>query len=159
MRSTEDPILNDLAALPEVPRDAAAAEVLRRRAQLVLAGEASAPSPLLARLSFAWSAAVLPALLLGFGSAYAWASPLHELNCEIIWPLALDELTPDNANLTSDVETEVNSYLELDTPEYAGAIKDAWLVEKLLAMGGIRLAATLNYLFTTQDAAPLYLGN
>ena len=57
MRSTEDPILNDLAALPEVPRDAAAAEALRRRARLVLIGEASVPNPLFVRLSFAWSAA------------------------------------------------------------------------------------------------------
>ncbi|KAH8116171.1 phospholipase C/P1 nuclease [Phellopilus nigrolimitatus] len=67
---------------------------------------------------------------------YAWAEPLHALNCEIIWPPALDELVSIN-----------NTYLELDTPEYAGRIKDQWLVEQLLAMGGIRLAATLNYLF------------
>ncbi|THH07556.1 hypothetical protein EW145_g3298 [Phellinidium pouzarii] len=73
---------------------------------------------------------------------YSWAAPMHALNCDIIWPPALDELT--------------NTYLELDTPEYAGRIKDDWLVEQLLAMGGIRLAATLNYLFAADGAGPLY---
>ena len=90
----------------------------------------------------------------GIVCPYAWAAPMHELNCEIIWPLALDE------NYTSTVDS-TNSYLELDTPEYVGAIKDAWLVEKLLAMGGIRLAATLNYLFALEgdDVGPLYFAD
>ena len=73
MSSTEDPILKRLADLPEVPLDAAAAaaaEDVRRRARLVLIGEAPAPSPLLAHLSFAWSAAILPAVLLGSGAVY-----------------------------------------------------------------------------------------
>ncbi|KAG8895452.1 hypothetical protein FRB99_000595 [Tulasnella sp. 403] len=38
-------------------------------------------------------------------------------------------------------------YLELDTPQYAGKIKDQKILEKLLAMGGVRLAAVLNELF------------
>ncbi|KAI5117757.1 hypothetical protein M0805_000601 [Coniferiporia weirii] len=77
---------------------------------------------------------------------YAWAAPMHKLNCDIIWPPALDELAQ-------------NAYLELDTPEYAGRIKDEWLVEQLLAMGGIRLAATLNYLFASDNVNPLYRVN
>ena len=47
-----------------------------------------------------------------------------------------------------------NHYLELDTPEYSGAIAKAWVVEKLLAQGGIRLAAVLNEIF-----APLIEGS
>jgi hypothetical protein len=43
--------------------------------------------------------------------------------------------------------------LELDTPEYAGAIEQRMLLEKLLAQGGIRLAGLLNYLFADQGAA------
>ncbi|AKT42579.1 hypothetical protein [Chondromyces crocatus] len=74
MRSSEDSILNDLAELPEVPCDAGAADALRRRARLVLTGEARASRPVLSRLSFAWSAAVLPAVLLGSGTAYVWSA-------------------------------------------------------------------------------------
>lgn len=40
---------------------------------------------------------------------------------------------------------------ELDTPEYAGRIRSEWLVERLLAMGGIRLAGLLNGLFLNPD--------
>lgn len=79
---------------------------------------------------------------------YAWAAPMHQLNCDIIWPPALDALAylPDDG---------FNSYLELDTPEYAGRIEKEFLMEKLLAMGGIRLAAILNYLFAV-ETNPLY---
>lgn len=91
---------------------------------------------------------------------YAWSAPLHALNCEIIWPLELDVLPSNTSDSDADLTT-TDTYLELDTPEYAGAIKDAWLVEKLLAMGGIRLAAVLNYLFVTEGESmvPLYLAN
>ena len=100
---------------------------------------------------------------------YAWSAPLHSLNCEIIWPLELDELQPNSSstNIESTLSSETGheigpnaySYLELDTPEYAGAIKERWLVEKLLAMGGIRLAAILNYLFAVEgeSTGPLRL--
>ena len=40
---------------------------------------------------------------------------------------------------------------ELDTPEYAGRIRSEWLVERLLAMGGIRLAGLLNGLFLSPE--------
>lgn len=81
----------------------------------------------------------------------AWAEPMHQLNCDIIWPAELDD-----PNYQALIATR--GYLELDTPKYAGRIKDEWLVEELLAMGGIRLAATLNYLFAREDASvnPLY---
>jgi len=42
-------------------------------------------------------------------------------------------------------------YLELDTPEYGGKISREWVVEKLFAMAGIRLAAVLNYLFAVEQ--------
>lgn len=46
-------------------------------------------------------------------------------------------------------------YLELDTPEYSGKIRDEWVVEKLLAQGGIRLAGVLNYLFADEGAGDI----
>ena len=79
-----------------------------------------------------------------FVCPYAWAKPMHQLNCEIIWPLELDD-------------PEREGYLELDTPEYSGKIREEWVLERQLAMGGIRLAAILNYLFAG-DEAPLYRG-
>jgi hypothetical protein len=90
---------------------------------------------------------------------YAWARPIHALNCELVWPKALDEPPYRQDDLSSsipmdtDTETDTDTdekrplYLELDTPEYAGVIKNGWIVEKLFAMAGVRLAAVLNYLF------------
>lgn len=72
---------------------------------------------------------------------YAWAAPLHELNCDLIWPAALDD----------PQFWAQNEYYELDTPEYMGRIRDEWVIQKLLAMGGIRLAAVLNYLYADYD--------
>ncbi|KAF8581284.1 phospholipase C/P1 nuclease [Ramaria rubella] len=64
---------------------------------------------------------------------YAWAKPLHALNCEIVWPPSMDR---DN-----------HPAIELDTPEYAGRIEKERLVGRLLAMAGIRTAAVLNSIF------------
>ncbi|KAJ7587048.1 phospholipase C/P1 nuclease domain-containing protein [Mycena floridula] len=72
---------------------------------------------------------------------YAWAQPIHALNCEIVWPKALDEPPYSHGQLAA------GPYLELDTPEYAGVIHDEWIIEKLMAQAGIRLAGTLNWLF------------
>ncbi|KAH7918662.1 phospholipase C/P1 nuclease [Leucogyrophana mollusca] len=109
---------------------------------------------------------------------YHWAAPIHALNCEIVWPPALDE--PPYTHIASDdSEAHVcghededleslplnleslsqNSgrggkrprYVELDTPEYAGVIRDEWIVEKLLTQAGIRLAAVLNWLFVEPE--------
>jgi hypothetical protein len=104
---------------------------------------------------------------------YYWATPIHALNCEIVWPKALDEppyskTRLDGASARSshhecaDPAEELaqmdkagrfvagpvgGPYLELDTPEYSGVISKQWIVEKLLAQAGIRLAGVLNYLF------------
>jgi hypothetical protein len=104
---------------------------------------------------------------------YHWAQPIHALNCEIVWPKALDEPPYNNTRLDGASSehshhefvspaaelAQVDSagrfvagpvggpYLELDTPEYSGVISKQWIVEKLLAQAGIRLAGVLNYLF------------
>lgn len=67
-----------------------------------------------------------------------WAHPIHELVCEWIWPKQLDEPPYNKPN---------GPLLQLDTKEYAGKISQEWVVEKLLAMGGLRLAAILNLIF------------
>jgi hypothetical protein len=103
---------------------------------------------------------------------FHWSKPIHQLNCDIIWPQALDE--PPYKHISRVYAAEDNEhhgcghdseffeeeedltdprlvYLELDTPEYAGKIKDQMIIEKLLAQGGIRLAAVLNSLFADVD--------
>ncbi len=73
MSTPDDPLLKSLSDLPAVPIDEAAAEALRRRARLALVEEAAGPfSP--ARLSRAWSDAVLPLVLAASGAAHAWLS-------------------------------------------------------------------------------------
>ena len=44
-------------------------------------------------------------------------------------------------------------YLEPDTPEHAGVVKDGMIVEKLLTQAGIRLSVGLNYLFADSEEA------
>ncbi|KAF9003394.1 S1/P1 nuclease [Cyathus striatus] len=108
---------------------------------------------------------------------YHWSQPLHKLNCEIVWPKAIDEPPYSHARLDgydhhdhehyATAEEEIAQLdhaagkrpphpplLELDTPEYAGKIAKDKLVEKLLAQGGIRLAGLLNWLFA-QDGEGL----
>ena len=106
---------------------------------------------------------------------YAWAKPINMLNCDFIFPKALDlppynHLTlhpeiqlPGAADLSpkSEVDSEdryradskggSGPYLELDTPEYAGKVRSELVVEKLIAQGGIRLAGVLNWLFADLD--------
>ncbi|KAG5640059.1 hypothetical protein DXG03_001393 [Asterophora parasitica] len=98
---------------------------------------------------------------------YHWAQPIHELNCDVVWPRELDQPPYKNVSLSKvarygredddchhddhDDEHDLDiagggPYLQLDTPEYAGAIKERLVVEKLLAQAGIRLAAVLNWL-------------
>lgn len=76
---------------------------------------------------------------------YFWAKPIHDLNCAIVWPPAMD--------------SDSHPPIELDTPEYAGQIERERLVGKLLAMGGIRTAATLNIIFgdPAESEGPLNL--
>src|SRR5262249_43039498 len=97
---------------------------------------------------------------------YHWAKPIHQLNCDIVWPKELDEppysqrqsVSPEeNCHFpeleaeSDDLESQARIYLELDTPEYSGLIADEWIIEKLLAMAGVRLAGILNYLFADDD--------
>ncbi|QRV96259.1 S1/P1 nuclease [Ceratobasidium sp. AG-Ba] len=78
---------------------------------------------------------------------YHWAAPIHKLNCDFIWP----------ANLTSPHDpdhpgrTPAKDLIELDTPEYMGRIRREKVVEHLMALGGIRLAAVLNELLASEE--------
>lgn len=83
---------------------------------------------------------------------YHWATPIHAMNCEWIWPKEMDE-PPYGGSLLSTVfgGRPSHPYLELDTPKYGGKITQEWVVEKLFAMAGIRLAAILNYLFAVEE--------
>ncbi|KAJ6538817.1 phospholipase C/P1 nuclease domain-containing protein [Mycena vulgaris] len=81
-----------------------------------------------------------------------WATPIHALNCKIVWPAALDEPPYNDTRLAMSSEgfplnVDAVPFLELDTPEYSGLVSEQWIVEKLLAQAGIRLAGVLNYLF------------
>ena len=67
-----------------------------------------------------------------------WASPIHQLTCDWVWPKELEEPPYDSPR---------GPLLELDTDEYAGKITQEWVVEKLLAMAGLRLASILNLIF------------
>lgn len=86
---------------------------------------------------------------------YAWM----KLNCEIVVPLALDfapQVASDDSEecTCGDVFMALNHgsrYLELDTPEYVGVIKERWLIVKLLTQGAIWLAAVLNWIFAEVD--------
>ena len=98
---------------------------------------------------------------------YHWAQPVHALNCEIVWPAKLDQLAPNRVSYahaerenhaccedsvlkfedTEALRRQEPHFLELNTPEYSGRIRDEWVIEKLMAQGGIRLAAVLNWLF------------
>ena len=113
---------------------------------------------------------------------HAWAAPIHKLNCELVWPPALDEPPYGHAHISppaggdghaASVEAELaqfdswgdyaggggggGPYLELDTPEYWGVISEGWVVERLLAMAGIRLAGILNWLFAEEGGEALWV--
>lgn len=101
---------------------------------------------------------------------YAWGAPIHRLNCDVVWPADLPLAARDDgdgddthehehhcgsASLEEEERAWVEAagkgnYPELDTPEYAGRIADEWIIEKLLAQGGVRLAGILNGLFSSQ---------
>ncbi|KAF7357884.1 hypothetical protein MVEN_00834600 [Mycena venus] len=108
----------------------------------------------------AWQEALAAWNLIGgsddrFVCPHHWAEPIHTLNCEFVWPAALDQppyndtrppaAVADQQLFLSDADPA--PFLELDTPEYYGVISERRTVEKLLAQGGIRLAGVLNYLF------------
>ncbi|WP_437671770.1 hypothetical protein [Sorangium sp. So ce131] len=72
-QSEEDPLARALAELPAVPLDPARADVVRRSARAALIAEGARPRPL-ARLSLAWSAVILPGVLLSSGAVYVWVA-------------------------------------------------------------------------------------
>lgn len=77
-----------------------------------------------------------------------WAQPIHAMNCDFIWPKALDQ--PPYTKLDTDdslAPRPKSPYLELDTPGYAGYISENRILERLMAQAGIRLAGILNWLF------------
>ncbi|KAI0827121.1 phospholipase C/P1 nuclease domain-containing protein [Trametes gibbosa] len=107
---------------------------------------------------------------------YAWARAIHALNCDAelpVWPHGLD--APGDGALEGwrEVPYDVVDFLdaglleegegaaagaeerprrhpelfELDTPEYAGRIARGWVVERLLATAGVRLAGVLTDVF------------
>ena len=71
-----------------------------------------------------------------------WATPIQKLACEWVWPKELEQPPYDEQG---------GPLLELHTKEYAGKITDEWVVEKLLTMGGLRLASILNLIFAQQS--------
>jgi hypothetical protein len=85
---------------------------------------------------------------------YHWATPIHQMTCEWIWPKEMDEPPyggPSSSKFGLFGRPPSHPYLELDTPEYGGKIAREWVVEKLFATAGIRLAAILNYLFAVEE--------
>lgn len=62
---------------------------------------------------------------------YTWAKGMHDLNCEIVWP---KEYTGDRSQ----------PLIELDTDKYLGEIGRKKIVERMLAMAGLRLAKIVN---------------
>jgi len=66
-----------------------------------------------------------------------WATGVHELACEWIWPKEFDEKEEP---------------ISLDGDEYGGKIAKEMVVEKLLTKGGVRLAAVLNFVFAQREA-------
>lgn len=80
-----------------------------------------------------------PAILSATGSEfkqpacpYTWAKAIHGLNCDVCWPTEYTGSGP---------------LIELDTDRYLGHIGREKIMEKLLAMGGLRLAKVLNEVF------------
>ncbi|CAE7111068.1 unnamed protein product [Rhizoctonia solani] len=69
-----------------------------------------------------------------------WATQIHPLLCTPIWPEGLTNQT-ERKELSGD---------------YATSIRDALIVEKQLAMGGVRLAGVLNGLFGSDEDKAKY---
>ncbi|KAI0702020.1 phospholipase C/P1 nuclease domain-containing protein [Cerioporus squamosus] len=131
----------------------------RERAQALLAMDFYAALGLTTRpgTEAGWDDAVL--------CPFAWAKPIHKLNCELpVWPHDLDPAGSHPSDF--DVELDADDFgaeangagrprhpelFELDTPEYAGKIAKEWVVERLLAMAGVRLAGVLTDVFQDVD--------
>ncbi|KAG8754734.1 hypothetical protein FRC12_011103 [Ceratobasidium sp. 428] len=77
---------------------------------------------------------------------YHWSAPSHQMVCDFIW--------------RSDFEgvknwTEAVFQIELE-PEYGSLIRDKKTIEKQLALGGMRLAATLNTVLGSEEEMTMF---
>ncbi|CAE6395413.1 unnamed protein product [Rhizoctonia solani] len=79
---------------------------------------------------------------------YHWTIKTHDMLCTFIWPYGLTDKTPPR---------------ELNTVDYAERVRAEFIVEKQLAIGGMRLAAVLNSVLGQEDekakygVVPLYI--
>lgn len=81
----------------------------------------------------------------------AWAKDIHALNCDFpAWPRELDDGEAERG-LDNDQRVLSSPFLELDTPQYSGRVREEWIVERLLAQGGIRFAGILNGIFVQEE--------
>ncbi|KAG9092246.1 hypothetical protein FS749_015895 [Ceratobasidium sp. UAMH 11750] len=78
---------------------------------------------------------------------YHWAEPAHQMVCDFIWRADLEGVK-DPKNVTYSIE--------LNTPEYAGRVRDEKMVEKQRALGGMRLAAVLNEVLGSEEEKAMY---
>ncbi|CUA76451.1 Endonuclease 3 [Rhizoctonia solani] len=70
-----------------------------------------------------------------------WSIKTHDMLCTYIWPFGLTDKTPPR---------------ELNTVDYADRVRAELIVEKQLAIGGMRLAAVLNSVLGHEDERARY---
>ncbi|CAE6362833.1 unnamed protein product [Rhizoctonia solani] len=70
-----------------------------------------------------------------------WTIKTHDMLCTYIWPFGLTDKTPPR---------------ELNTADYAERVREDLIVEKQLAIGGMRLAAVLNNVLALEDEKARY---
>ncbi|CAE6502957.1 unnamed protein product [Rhizoctonia solani] len=78
---------------------------------------------------------------------YHWAKPSHQMLCDFIWRADLESVTNPKDAIYK---------IELNTTEYAGRVRDEKMIEKQLAMGGMRLAAALNTVLGTEKELRMF---
>ncbi|QRV96018.1 S1/P1 nuclease [Ceratobasidium sp. AG-Ba] len=66
---------------------------------------------------------------------YHWSVPTHQMLCDFVWRPEFK-----GVKRAKDAVYEI----EIETPEYAGRVRDEKMIERQFALGGIRLAATIN---------------
>ncbi|CAE6459066.1 unnamed protein product [Rhizoctonia solani] len=72
---------------------------------------------------------------------YYWTVPTHQMLCGFIW-------RPDFKGADETTNTEL---IQLNTTKYTGRIQEEKLVEKQLALGGMRLAGILNAVLGSEE--------
>ncbi|KAG8681058.1 hypothetical protein FRC09_017782 [Ceratobasidium sp. 395] len=73
---------------------------------------------------------------------YHWSKASQQLLCDFLWRPEFKD---------TDEDKHARAEIDLETPEYAGHIRDIKLIEKQLALGGFRLAAVLNAIFGSEE--------